>query len=121
MGLGGGLFEVWEAPGLLSRQASFKKLAADGPEPWRLLTELQASRLGFEAAAPWRPPHNPGGQSEELDLGTPSALCLLQLEHLVKENRLGSRKGLSGAGWKGCCSPARDPASLCGGSSWGGT
>lgn len=64
VGLGGGLFEVREAPGLLSRQASFKKLAADGPEPWRLLTEPQASRLGFGAAAPRWPPHNPGGQSE---------------------------------------------------------
>lgn len=32
-------------------------------------------------------------QSEGLDLGMPRALCFLQLEHLVKENRLSSRRG----------------------------
>lgn len=31
------------------------------------------------------------------------------------------QEGLSGARWKGCCSPARAPGRLCGGSSWGGS
>lgn len=56
-------------------------------------------------------------QSEELDLRWPTALCLLQLEYLVKENRLGSRRGFLVLAGKG----ARAPAPLCGGSSWGGT